>query len=303
MKVPMKSSLALCLTVVLVPACGKSDSEKFIDSYCSLVAQCCGQAKLPSDGKTCHEFMGFATMGGSYNASAGDACVAEMKAEVASGTFCTGSGSSSSTTSACDTVYGTSASGSKKPGETCDFDDDCAKSSLGDVACASLYVNNGFIHKCQVRIHGNAGDTCIGTQDSLIFASDSSSGATDIPPQGNVCYTADSLQCDSGTCVALLATGAKCTSTSDCVRAAYCDYNKSQCTARVATGSACKGSDSSECVDGDYCDSTTKLCAAKGANGATCTTSTMCQSNNCSGSTCQSNGLDTFGLGLLCGGT
>jgi hypothetical protein len=141
----------------------------------------------------------------------------------------------------------------------------------------------------------------VGTQDGAQFASYASSDATDLAPQGYVCDIADGIQCKSGTCVALIAVGATCSSTSDCVRSAYCDYTKGSCTPHVATGSTCKGSDSSECIDGDYCDSTTKLCAAKGANGAACTTANMCQSSNCPSGTCQSNGLDTFGLTLLCG--
>ena len=298
----MKSSLCLLagFTATLSLGCGKSDSEKFADSYCAEIAKCCGQAGLPADGKMCHQWSAFAEAGGSYNASAGNACLAEIKVEVSAGTFCAGQNSSGP--SQCDSVYGTSgSSGSKKPGETCDFDDDCAKSSLGDVACANLYVNGAFIDKCQVRIPGKAGDACIGTQDSLAFASYQTNDTTDVPAQGYVCNTSDALQCKSGTCVALLSAGDKCSSTSDCVRATYCDYSKGQCTTRVATGSTCKGSDSSECIEGDYCDSTTKLCAAKKANGGTCTSMEMCQSSNCPSGTCQSNGLDTMGLGLLCG--
>jgi hypothetical protein len=172
---------------------------------------------------------------------------------------------------------------------------------LGTVACASLYTNGAFIDNCQVRIPGKAGDACIGTQDGSNFVSYQTNAMTDVPAQGNVCSTSDSLQCASGTCVALLLAGATCSSTSDCVRTTFCDYSKGQCTARVATDSTCKGSDSSECIEGDYCDSTSKLCATKKANGATCTTLDMCQSSNCSSGTCQSNGLDTAGLGLLCG--
>jgi hypothetical protein len=297
----MKYSLRLLagLAVTFSLGCGKSDAEKFADSYCAEIAKCCGQAGLPADGKVCHQWAAFAEAGGSYNASAGNACLAEIKTEVSAGTFC--ADQSSSGPSQCDSVYGTSSNGSKKPGETCDFDSDCASSSLGAVACASLYVNGAFIDKCQVRIPGKAGDACIGTQDGLAFASYQTSDATDVPAQGYVCSTSDSLQCQSGTCVALLSAGATCSSTSDCVRTTYCDYSKGQCTARVATGSTCKGSDSSECVDGDYCDSTSKLCAAKKANGATCTTLDECQSSNCPSGTCQSNGLDTFGLTLLCG--
>jgi hypothetical protein len=180
----MKYSLRLLagLAVTFSLGCGKSDAEKFADSYCAEIAKCCGQAGLPADGKVCHQWAAFAEAGGSYNASAGNACLAEIKTEVSAGTFC--ADQSSSGPSQCDSVYGTSSNGSKKPGETCDFDSDCASSSLGAVACASLYVNGAFIDKCQVRIPGKAGDACIGTQDGLAFASYQTSDATDVPAQG-----------------------------------------------------------------------------------------------------------------------
>ncbi len=287
----LSPSLLATLTITSSLGCGKSDAEKFADSFCGEFVKCCAQASLPSDGNLCH----LAMSSGSYSSQAGNACLAEMKSEVAAGTFCTNLGSP-----ACDSTSSTT--GSKKPGDVCTFDSDCASSSEGKVVCADLYVNSAFINKCQVQIRGKAGDTpCVGTQDGAEFASYASSDATDLAPQGYVCDVADGIQCKSGTCVALIAVGATCSSTSDCVRSAYCDYTKGSCTPHVATGSTCKGSDSSECIDGDYCDSTTKLCAAKGANGAACTTANMCQSSNCPSGTCQSNGLDTFGLTLLCG--
>jgi hypothetical protein len=286
-------------------ACGKSDTENFADSYCAEVAKCCGQAGLPADGQTCRQWMAFAAAGGSYNAAAGDACLAEMRAEVGAGTFCTdfGSPSSSSSPSACDSVYG-SPSGNRQPGETCDFDSDCAPSSEGKVACASLYVNGAFIDKCQVQMPGQAGDTpCVGTRDGIVTTYNPPSGVTDVVPRGYICNVADGITCASGTCTALAAAGATCTFSSDCVRTAFCDYHQDTCVPRIAAGAACTGSDSSECVDGYYCPTTTaQQCIAKLANGTACTTSDMCQSDYCSNGTCQNGGLDTFGLSLLCGG-
>jgi hypothetical protein len=69
-------------------------------------------------------------------------------------------------------------------------------------------------------------------------------------------------------------------------------------TALLSLG--CGKSDSENFAD-SFCASGTKQCMAKGANGAACTTTNMCQSSNCPSGTCESNGLDTFGLQLLCG--
>ena len=288
----MKTSLGLLagLAVTISFACGKSDAEKFADSYCGEFAKCCAQAGLPSDGSVCRLLMS----GGSYNSQAGNACLAEMKSQVAAGTFCTSQGSSS----ACDNVSG-SGSGSKKPGETCNVDGDCASSSDGKVACASVYVNTTFINKCQVQVAGKVGDACAGTQDGDVFLS-SSVDATDVAPRIVVCNTSDGIQCKSGTCAALAVTGASCGSTLDCVRSAFCNP-AGNCAVRVAAGSACASGDDDECTDGNYCASGTKMCTAKGANGAACTKANMCQSSNCPSNTCQSNGLDNLGLTLLCG--
>jgi len=80
----------VCLAAASFAACGKSDAEKFADAYCAEVAKCCGAASMPADGKMCHQWAAFAAAGGSYNAAAGDACMAEIKSEVAAGTFCDG---------------------------------------------------------------------------------------------------------------------------------------------------------------------------------------------------------------------
>jgi hypothetical protein len=162
-------------------------------------------------------------------------------------------------------------------------------------------VNNTFINKCQVQVPGKLGDTCDGTRDGDSFLSYSSIDATDVAPRIVVCNTSDGIQCKSGTCTALAAVDAQCGSTLDCVRSAFCNSGTGKCAVRVAAGSACASGDDDECTDGNYCASGTKVCTAKGANGAACTTANMCQSSNCPSITCQSNGLDTFGLTLLCG--
>jgi hypothetical protein len=110
------------------------------------------------------------------------------------------------------------------------------------------------------------------------------------------------VTCDlqSKTCKALLEVGATCNFSSDCVGSAYCDDSKYVCTARVAAGATCTGSNSNECVNGYYCAAGSSRCTAQLANGAACTTALECESSYCSSGTCKDNGLATFGLAMLC---
>jgi hypothetical protein len=114
---------------------------------------------------------------------------------------------------------------------------------------------------------------------------------------GNV---ANGIQCELGTCVALLAVGTTCSLTSHCASSAYCDYATGVCTEKKAAGTACTGS-TGECADGAYCDLTANQCAAQKANGAGCTTSGECSSGNCSSKFCQVSPPPSFPLPLQCG--
>jgi hypothetical protein len=294
----MKLSLALPLGVAL--ACslgcgGKSDSEKFADSYCAEIAKCCSKAGLPGDGNTCRQWWMFASAGGSYDAAAASACLADVNTQVGAGTFCTDLAS----TPACDSVY-KNAGGGKKPGETCIFDSDCAPSNLGDVACAGVDVGSSSIDKCQVQMAGKAGDSpCVGTKEGSLVMYYSPSNATDVAPQGYVCNTADGVTCQNATCVALSSVGTTCMISTDCVRTAYCNYPQDVCAPKIGVGGICTGIAGSECVDNCYCDLGTKMCTTKLANGASCSNSVTCQSDYCSNGACQGSG--NFGLSLLCG--
>jgi hypothetical protein len=291
----MKRSDGLLVSLALLAAagCGKSDAEKFADTFCAEVAKCCVQYAMSANGQLCH----FLFTGGSYNAAAGDACLAEIKAQSAAGTFCT----SDSSSSVCNQVAGSSSNGNRQPGATCEFDSDCATSGQGKVACASAYDGTVWIHKCQVQMAGQAGDSpCLGTQDGMVFSSIGTLNSTDVPASGYVCNTADGVECSSGACVALAGVGQGCSYASDCVRTAYCDAT-SHCTGRVAAGGACTGVDADECEGGYYCpQSSPRQCTAKLPTGATCASDAMCSSDTCSGSTCQPGFLEQLGWAIMC---
>jgi hypothetical protein len=112
------------------------------------------------------------------------------------------------------------------------------------------------------------------------------------------------VRCDgnTSTCVALTATGNRCSYTEDCVRTNYCNGTLSVCATKLTSGATCAATDDSPCDKDLYCAAGSKTCVATLANGSACTSSDMCQSGYCM-TTCKSNPLATaFGLALFCGG-
>lgn len=295
----MRIKLAFLASAVLLHAvgCGKSDVEKFADEYCGEVAKCCKKFAM-GDGGMCRTLFGMPGAEDAYDKSAGNACLAETRALVAAGTFCSPPENASSP---CESVFEDRGGGKQQPGQTCDFDSDCAPASAGTVACASTYDGSDWTSKCQVRLRGKAGDPCLGTQDGDLFSSIGSATSGDIAPQGYVCHTADGLECTSGTCASLATVGGTCSYSDDCVRDAFCEGTNRQCVARVAAGAACTGGDDVECVDGYYCPATSpRQCTATLPLGATCGAGAECQSGNCESGACGLDMAGTFGWALLC---
>jgi hypothetical protein len=282
----------LLATLALISAaCGKSDAESFADEYCAEVKKCCDRMGSEGDGMLCKMMF---TSGG-FNAEVGEACLADMRKQVAAGTFCTGGASAS----ACQGLV-SGPSGNRKPGESCDFDDDCAPSSEGQVACASDYDGTEWIHQCQLRIRGAAGSSpCLGTQDGNMFSSMGAS-TSGLPSRGYVCDTADGLECSADQCVALAAVGQSCNQSSDCVRNGFCD-DSYHCAARVAPGGPCTSASGDECTVGHYCPTASpRQCTAKVATGSPCSDDAMCTSSECNGTTCEPSVLEQIGWGMLC---
>ena len=71
-----------------------------------------------------------------YDATAGDACLREMRAAQANPDFCGGGGGNKLAPS-CEKVFPRSSGGTKKPGDACSTDSECATSAQGRVSCAS----------------------------------------------------------------------------------------------------------------------------------------------------------------------
>jgi hypothetical protein len=270
---------------------GAGDRDQFIAQLCAEFSGCCKAAGRPSDGAQCRAFYGAFAPATGYDQTAATACLDEVKAV---GSVCD---ANSLDSPSCGKVF--AGSGTKKPGETCEDDNDCAPAESGRVECASEYVNGANIQQCQVRLPGTAGSTpCVGTRDGNITFY---SGVSDaIPTTGYVCDVADGLSCDSqsGACKSLGAVGAACTGSSyQCVAAAYCSFTENQCKARLALGAACEDDD--ECAATAFCEPTGNTCAARHAIAAVCANNAECESDNCTNLKCGAK--DDLTLAFLCG--
>lgn len=258
-------------TGLCAPGCGKSnaasiaDAQEFVDAYCAEVVKCCNQHGLSTSGQSCKSLMSR----GTYNATAGKACLAEIDAQVASGTFCDGPGPAYNPNSPCHLVT-QGPRGNVPPGGCCNKDMDCAASAEGEVICAQTVLNAVEVRKCQVQIAGKNGDTpCVGMRDRSGYVTPMGD-LTELPARGYVCDTADGLQCANGACIALTPLGGTCRFADECVPAAYCDYSQYRCAAQSALGATCPGMYDGECVAGAYCDPTTNRCTPQLPIGSTC---------------------------------
>jgi hypothetical protein len=284
--------IALALTVV---SCGKSggsaagNKDQFISQLCAEFSDCCKAAGRPSDGAQCRAFYGAFAPATGYDQSAATACLDEVRAT--GGNKCE---EISGNTPSCNKVF--QSSGTKKPGETCETDSDCAPPDAGEATCVSNYVNGATIQQCQTQLVGKVGSSpCVATIDGNTSFS---SNGEQIPASGYTCSLADGLACDdaSQACTALGAVGEPCASGFyECVSGAYCALGT--CKPRVALGSPC--TTDRDCVEGAACSSGGDTCVALRGAGEACTTSTECASRNCTNQKCAA--LNDLALTFLCG--
>jgi hypothetical protein len=282
-----------------------SSASAFAQQFCDVVAPCCMKAGLRTDGVQCRALIG--AYGAHYDATAGEACLRDLRAAATRADFCMGGLS----TPTCTSVLAASG-GTAKPGDTCNKTDDCAPSSAGAVRCQSLYVGQPQmkIAKCQVQVVGKEGDgPCAGTQDGNLTSFASSGNAKDVPAMAYLCRTSDGLFCDPDQmkCTKMQAEGGPCSSSSfssqyACVKTATCDTTRKTCVARKAVGTPCTGTTfSSDCVAGAYCDTTAKVCKATAAAGTACMADRECTSGNCLNSKCAAGTDSDLGLAFVCG--
>jgi hypothetical protein len=299
---PFAASLLAGLLLSCGGGGGAGTASDFIASYCDAIAPCCAMAKLPTNGQQCRTLFGILG-NGKYDPTAGEACLAGLRAGVSKPGFC----SSGMEDPACDRIFAEPSDGTRKPGETCANDDECAPSSEGKVQCHRVSSGGAEIRKCQVQVTGKAGDQpCVGTVTgngtSYVVGK-----ATDVPARAFLCRTADGLHCDwdTTTCTAFKAIGEACDGSDECGESAFCDTSTRKCAALVPVGGMCSGGFISRgnCAQGAYCQEMSMTCAAQAGHDAACTDDDQCKSSDCVNGKCQGDVPANLGLALICGGT
>jgi hypothetical protein len=303
--------LPLPIVLVGVVACSSgngsgdiSTASGFADQFCQLFEPCCADAGLSTSGTECHALAALAASKGTYNASAGQACINALQSDSKSSAFCTDLGNN---VPQCDNVFNASA-GSAGPGQACKQDSDCAKAPGGSAICysQSSFGDGGSstTNTCVQTQKGMAGQgPCVDTVDGNVTSFDWATGTP--PSMGYTCDVADGVSCNATTqkCAALGATGQACQQDQDCVTSDYCAYGGTgspSCQPRVPAGATCGGATGAQCVTTATCDTSTSTCKALLPSGAACSGGQQCQSSLCSNGKCSAS--SNLGLALLCGG-
>ena len=307
----MKSLVVVMpLVAAWVAACSSSSSSGnassasgFGQQFCQLLEPCCADAGLSTSGTVCQAFVNEATSMGTYNPTAGQACISALQAASKSSTFCTDFGGD---LPQCNDVFGTNGRGAG-PGKPCNTASDCAKAPGGSAICYSVtnFVDGGTnsTSTCVQTQKGTSGQgPCVGTIQGNTTYFALTAGAP--PGMGYTCDVADGVYCDSTTqkCTALAATGQACNGNQECVTSDYCAIggtNGSTCQPRTPLDSPCSFGVTNQCVAGAYCDANSGTCKTQIANGSACSTSQECASGNCNNGKCS--GTNSLALGLLCG--
>jgi hypothetical protein len=156
---------------------------------------------------------------------------------------------------ACSRVY----AGTKKPGEACKANLECASSPEGRAYCVA-WTKDAPAGSCVIRkFPAASGDVCDTSTARPVIA---------------VCDSAETseLQCDepTKTCKARIAIGESCATSADgCVKGAYCNSKTRRCEPTLAAGAEC--GDTTDCSSDNYCDGSSHTCVAKKAKGESCT--------------------------------
>ena len=281
-----------------------SSASGFGQQFCQLFEPCCADAGLSTSGSVCEAFVSEAESKGTYDASAGQACLDALQSASKSATFCTDLGGN---LPACNDVF-SSGGGAAAAGQPCMTDSQCAAPAGGKAYCLS-HINSvdGGTNTTSTCVQAQAGKAgqgpCVATIQGNVTYFTFGSGGT--PTMGFSCNVADGVYCDSTSqkCTALAATGQACQQDQQCVTSDYCAFGStagSTCQPRIAVGGACTNGGSNPCVTNAYCDSSSKACESQLATGAACSTNEQCQSGTCNNGKCTGSG--NLGLALLCGG-
>ena len=291
---------------------GGLGKESFFAQYCEKLAPCCATAGLATNAAKCQAIYGAFTATGTYDAVAAQKCLTAMNGATLDKTTCSaaGLGLSAADAAICKSVVTATGSsgGTKKPGEPCASDGDCATDPDAKVICRSFFTSGATVKQCERFAHGKVGDAC--TTDYDPDASYTSYYASEVTATTAECWISEGLYCASSfatgttiyTCKTAGDTGGACTYSSSnhaCIKGNYCDNKTSKCMKFKAIGEACSAS--SECGSKTFCDATAKKCAAQLGAGAKCAKSEECESGSCTNSACVASGMGISGMSFVCG--
>ncbi|MEO6419765.1 MAG: hypothetical protein ABIP39_10180 [Polyangiaceae bacterium] len=293
--VVIASSVSACSSTSTAAPIAEADlAVQAAHALCDSIQPCCAQVGYTYDGETCiaaekaevqQELTKESGRGGTYDANAAGACVAQLRAQAAA----CADPPAGSRMKDCGPIY----VGTKKVGDACAHTAECAANPEGSVSCSITTVIGGpgtgttdtgicVLYKTVAA----KGDPCGG----------SSSGKT--PSIQADCESNSSpFYCDySGThtCVDRIAIGQTCHG-SDCVIGAFC--NNGKCAAQLAEGATCTYGN---CATGLYCnvasvDTGTGTCAKEKSAGEPCVSglNDSCGSGSCSMGKCSAGSLAT----------
>jgi len=274
--------------------------QKYADAICNNSGPCCQKYGFPYDASKCSAGLRAelekdlgeiaAVQGVAYDAAKAGECVAWVKKIV---TQCiVNEADVEAMQKTCSAVW----KGSRKEGEACTTDSQCAGADTGQVECNETFVDGGFSGTCtkpttSQAVRGVKGSACNSTCYSSTYGSECSggggTGGGGPTPGPAECWIDDGLQCDDATytCVDLVAEGQPCSWSDFCVKSAWC--NSGTCTPRSPVGGECAAAMmTTACVDGAYCDEGTKKCVAQVPEGSPCTSGEQCATSRCESNKC-----------------
>jgi hypothetical protein len=262
------------------PVPSNSFATSFASTFCDSIAACCRQAGY--DPSSCR-----ATLEPLLTASANlrlsspnvvyDEVVAAncLNAERAALVACTDQNLADQVENACTGLF----RGTVPEGGSCGESYECATPASGYVTCNAGVCTGSPDEFPGDMAHAAAGQACGGTcSGDANGAGCSGSGSSTTA----ACWIQDGLYCSNDVCVAVPAIGQPCGGGSYCVAEGHCESGT--CVADIATG-PCTSSDG--CVSTSYCDFDTRQCTPLKANGAACNIYSECVGGQCEADRCR----------------
>lgn len=268
-----------------VPVARADFPSEYAKALCESIQTCCDSGKRAydqiaceaSEKKSIEQAMPDASI--SYDANAAGQCLATLRSVVSS---C--ADAPAALKEPCQHIF----SGTKKPGESCANQFDCAAPSDGTSICNGDGAPGS---QCiVVRSSPQKGDACLGggipvsanatfsdcsADDGAFYCDLKTSTCQPRPAIGDACDV-DSVcgkgnACTGGKCAAAPAVNETCTYV--CAAGLYCDAKSKKCVAQLKGGDTCPAFAVNPCASDGYCDhgtctagpiATTNTCAGRG---------------------------------------